>query len=220
MGLHGLRGVRLLRDLGLPPCPDTHGHFVAKDKKEACALAVRAGVNIELPEPDCYLHLVELVKKGVLRGIGTRRVRLRLCCTSRSSAVNAAVNGQSIASARAISAARAEKWRRAKLASSSPPITSTITCKIKTVFIHEPGQRREKSCSNVAEEDRVAGHAEKSRSHVASGAYAIRAVVQQVMAQLQIIHDIVIARTREPDKKQSEEQARSRPLHPSARPGQ
>jgi beta-glucosidase len=47
--------------------PDTHGHSVAKDKKEACALAVRAGVNIELPEPDCYLHLVELVRKRVLK---------------------------------------------------------------------------------------------------------------------------------------------------------
>jgi beta-glucosidase len=47
--------------------PDTHGHFVAKDKKESCALAVNAGVNIELPDPDCYLHLVELVKKGVLK---------------------------------------------------------------------------------------------------------------------------------------------------------
>ena len=47
--------------------PGTHGHFVAKDKKESCALAVQAGVNIELPEPDCYLHLVELVKKGVLK---------------------------------------------------------------------------------------------------------------------------------------------------------
>jgi beta-glucosidase len=46
--------------------PDTHGHFVARDKKESCALAVRAGVNIEFPEPDCYLHLVELVHKGVL----------------------------------------------------------------------------------------------------------------------------------------------------------
>jgi len=46
--------------------PDTHGHFVAADKKEACRLAVEAGVNIELPEPDCYLHLVELVRKGVL----------------------------------------------------------------------------------------------------------------------------------------------------------
>ncbi|MGH9606621.1 MAG: glycoside hydrolase family 3 N-terminal domain-containing protein [Terracidiphilus sp.] len=47
--------------------PDTHGHFVAKDSKEACALAVRAGVNIELPDPDCYLHLVGLVRKGELK---------------------------------------------------------------------------------------------------------------------------------------------------------
>jgi beta-glucosidase len=47
--------------------PDTHGHCVAKDKKEACKLAVEAGVNIELPDPDCYLHLVELVRKGVLK---------------------------------------------------------------------------------------------------------------------------------------------------------
>ncbi|MGB7133797.1 MAG: glycoside hydrolase family 3 protein, partial [Acidobacteriaceae bacterium] len=47
--------------------PDTHGHFVAKDKKESCALAVNAGVNIELPDPDCYLYLVELVKKGILK---------------------------------------------------------------------------------------------------------------------------------------------------------
>ena len=52
-------------ELQLPP--RIHGHFVAKDKKEACALAVQAGVNIELPEPDCYLHLVELVRKGVLK---------------------------------------------------------------------------------------------------------------------------------------------------------
>jgi beta-glucosidase len=47
--------------------PDTHGHGVATDKKHACELAVRAGVNIELPEPDCYLHLVELVREGVLK---------------------------------------------------------------------------------------------------------------------------------------------------------
>lgn len=47
--------------------PDTHGHFVAKDKKESCRLAVEAGVNIELPDPDCYLHLVELVRRGALR---------------------------------------------------------------------------------------------------------------------------------------------------------
>jgi beta-glucosidase len=47
--------------------PESHGHHVAKDKKEACALAINAGVNIELPEPDCYLHLAELVRKGVLQ---------------------------------------------------------------------------------------------------------------------------------------------------------
>lgn len=47
--------------------PDTHSHFVARDKAEACALAVRAGVNIELPDPDCYLHLVDLVRTGVLK---------------------------------------------------------------------------------------------------------------------------------------------------------
>lgn len=46
--------------------PDTHGHFVAKNKTEACVLAVRAGVNLELPEPDCYLHLAELVRQGDL----------------------------------------------------------------------------------------------------------------------------------------------------------
>ena len=47
--------------------PETHGHFVAKDKREACKLAVEAGVNIELPEPDCYLHLVDLVGNGELK---------------------------------------------------------------------------------------------------------------------------------------------------------
>jgi len=47
--------------------PDTHGHFVAADKKESTKLAVEAGVNIELPDPDCYLELVSLVKKRVLK---------------------------------------------------------------------------------------------------------------------------------------------------------
>jgi beta-glucosidase len=47
--------------------PDTHGHFVAHDTKEACALAVRAGVNVEAPEPNAYRHLAELVRSGALR---------------------------------------------------------------------------------------------------------------------------------------------------------
>lgn len=46
--------------------PDTHGHFVAADRKESAALAVKAGVNIEFPEPDCYLNLVDLVREGKL----------------------------------------------------------------------------------------------------------------------------------------------------------
>lgn len=47
--------------------PELYGHHLAHDGKEAAALAVRAGVNIELPEPDCYSHLIELVQSGVLR---------------------------------------------------------------------------------------------------------------------------------------------------------
>ena len=47
--------------------PDTHGHHVARDKREAAVLSVRAGVNFEFPEPDCYLHLVELVRDRTLK---------------------------------------------------------------------------------------------------------------------------------------------------------
>lgn len=47
--------------------PETHGHFVAGSKKEAAGLAVEAGVNIEFPEPDCYLSLTELVREGVVK---------------------------------------------------------------------------------------------------------------------------------------------------------
>ena len=46
--------------------PDTHGHHVAADARDAAVLAVRAGVNIELPEPDCYTHVPALVEDGVL----------------------------------------------------------------------------------------------------------------------------------------------------------
>ncbi|MEP6999720.1 MAG: glycoside hydrolase family 3 N-terminal domain-containing protein [bacterium] len=46
--------------------PDTHGHHLAADKRESAVLAVRAGVNCELPEPDTYLHLGALVREGVL----------------------------------------------------------------------------------------------------------------------------------------------------------
>ncbi len=43
--------------------PEFFGQHLAKDGKEAALLAARAGVNIEMPEPDCYKHLVELVRE-------------------------------------------------------------------------------------------------------------------------------------------------------------
>jgi beta-glucosidase len=55
-----------IRELAERP-PAVRGHYVAEDGKEACALAIRAGVNIELPEPDCYLNLVELVRRGRIK---------------------------------------------------------------------------------------------------------------------------------------------------------
>jgi len=47
--------------------PELFGNHVAADSREAAALAARAGVNIEFPDPDCYSHLVELVRKGALK---------------------------------------------------------------------------------------------------------------------------------------------------------
>lgn len=44
--------------------PELYGHHLASDGKAAAQLALNAGVNIELPEPDCYPNLVELVREG------------------------------------------------------------------------------------------------------------------------------------------------------------
>lgn len=41
-------------------------HALAGSKAEAAALAVAAGVNMELPDPDCYPELVRLVSEGVV----------------------------------------------------------------------------------------------------------------------------------------------------------
>ncbi len=41
-------------------------HYVARDGRHAADLAVRAGVDIELPDPDCYPNLVDLVRDGVI----------------------------------------------------------------------------------------------------------------------------------------------------------
>jgi beta-glucosidase len=47
--------------------PGFFGNHVAEDGRQAAALALKAGVNIELPDPDCYLHIVELVRKGIVK---------------------------------------------------------------------------------------------------------------------------------------------------------
>jgi beta-glucosidase len=47
--------------------PELFGNHLAEDARHAAQLAVRAGVNIELPDPDCYPHIVDLVRKGDLK---------------------------------------------------------------------------------------------------------------------------------------------------------
>ncbi len=47
--------------------PELFGNHLAEDGRQAATLAVKAGVNIELPDPDCYPHLVDLVRKRVLK---------------------------------------------------------------------------------------------------------------------------------------------------------
>ncbi len=39
-------------------------HRVAADGKHAAELAIKAGVNLELPFPDCYLHIPDLLEEG------------------------------------------------------------------------------------------------------------------------------------------------------------
>jgi len=46
---------------------DSVSQSVAKDKTDAAILAVKAGVNIELPDIDCYPNIIEAVKNGQLK---------------------------------------------------------------------------------------------------------------------------------------------------------
>ncbi len=45
---------------------DSVSHSVAANKAEAAILSINAGVNIELPDPDCYPHIVKLVRDGLV----------------------------------------------------------------------------------------------------------------------------------------------------------
>jgi beta-glucosidase len=46
---------------------DSQSHYIARDKKEAAFLAVSAGVNVELPDIDCYPNIVQLVQEGIIK---------------------------------------------------------------------------------------------------------------------------------------------------------
>lgn len=41
-------------------------HRVAKDEKEAAILALKAGIDVELPDADCFPHLVAAVREGYI----------------------------------------------------------------------------------------------------------------------------------------------------------
>jgi len=41
-------------------------HKIARDKAEAAKYALEAGIDVELPKTDCYLHLKDLVEKGII----------------------------------------------------------------------------------------------------------------------------------------------------------
>ena len=45
---------------------DSVSHAVAANKIDAAILSINAGVNIELPDPDCYPNIVKLVQEGIV----------------------------------------------------------------------------------------------------------------------------------------------------------
>ena len=58
----GFQGSVVSDYYAIPQLQDLH--HVAGDKAAAAKLAIEAGVDIELPDPDCYLTLVQLVRDG------------------------------------------------------------------------------------------------------------------------------------------------------------
>jgi beta-glucosidase len=58
----GFKGYIVSDYYGIPQLESLH--HVAANKPEAARLALEAGVDIELPDPDCFPMLVQLVKEG------------------------------------------------------------------------------------------------------------------------------------------------------------
>jgi beta-glucosidase len=62
----GFNGYIVSDYYGIPQLESLH--HVAGNKAEAARLALEAGVDIELPDPDCFPILVQLVKEGKVAG--------------------------------------------------------------------------------------------------------------------------------------------------------
>jgi beta-glucosidase len=58
----GFKGNVVSDYYGIPQLQDLH--HVAADKAEAARMAIEAGVDLELPDPDCFPLIVQLVKEG------------------------------------------------------------------------------------------------------------------------------------------------------------
>ncbi|MCK7532410.1 MAG: glycoside hydrolase family 3 C-terminal domain-containing protein [Marinilabiliales bacterium] len=72
VGLHGLRRFRLLRrsaNWTRRPTMRTATTWPRDRQARVPSWPCEAGVNIELPDTDCYPHLVELVREGVIPGV-------------------------------------------------------------------------------------------------------------------------------------------------------
>jgi beta-xylosidase len=71
----GFTGLVVSDYYGIPQLQSLH--HVAGDKAEAARLALEAGVDIELPDPDCYKTIPQLIKDGKLSEAALNRAVMR-----------------------------------------------------------------------------------------------------------------------------------------------
>ena len=72
----GFKGYIVSDYYGIPQLQDLH--HVANDKEEAARLALEAGVDIELPDPDCFPLLLKLVREGKVSEASINKAVARL----------------------------------------------------------------------------------------------------------------------------------------------
>ena len=72
----GFKGYIVSDYYGIPQLQDLH--HVADAKEEAARLALEAGVDIELPDPDCFPFLLKLVREGKVSEASINKAVARL----------------------------------------------------------------------------------------------------------------------------------------------